>query len=394
MPNHMMRGFLVAFAVGFYIGCSPVKFTKDPEYQKCQSSGEVCVSADGRDYFDSTLTIRGGVVDILIVNDNSASMSEEQKQMANKFGTFLAKLDSERVDYRIGMTTTDVSDSNNEPRAINQNGDLQDGKLIKFDDGSYFITPNSANKESLFASAVKRTETLSCETWLVTSEAQSLKTTDKTKFNKLYYEKCPSGDERGIYASNLVIKNNPHTFLRGEANLAIILISDEDNRSVGYVSSKTPDSNLWAAFALQSLDLPANFVENFNSLYGTSKNLAFNSIVVKSGDTACRDSQAAQLPGATGTYGASYVQLSNLTGGVVGSVCASDYTSQLGDIATNIIEKINSVSIACENPNDLIVQLTNVNSGLTYDLSGRLITFSQDLPPGSQVRLKYSCETL
>ena len=45
-------------------------------------------------------------VDILIVNDNSASMDAEQKKMGTRFGSFVSAFNG--IDYQIAMTTTDL----------------------------------------------------------------------------------------------------------------------------------------------------------------------------------------------------------------------------------------------------------------------------------------------
>ncbi len=105
--------------VGFYVACSPVKFSLDDS--QCKEDG--CVVVDGKYAFDYTATAGYGKVDILIVNDNSASMSFEQARLAPRFSCFISDLDSRSIDYRIGMTTTDVSGS----RA---------GQLVTFSDGS------------------------------------------------------------------------------------------------------------------------------------------------------------------------------------------------------------------------------------------------------------------
>ncbi len=48
-------------------------------------------------------------VDILFVVDDSCSMSEEQAALASQFNLMLTTLTNQVIDYRIGITTTDVS---------------------------------------------------------------------------------------------------------------------------------------------------------------------------------------------------------------------------------------------------------------------------------------------
>ncbi len=47
-------------------------------------------------------------VDVLLVIDNSGSMGEEQANLAANFGPFIEQLEGAGVDYRIGITTTDL----------------------------------------------------------------------------------------------------------------------------------------------------------------------------------------------------------------------------------------------------------------------------------------------
>ena len=99
------RAATLSFLIGLYVGCSPVKFSLDDS--KCKENG--CIVVDGKYSFNYTATAGYGKVDILIVNDNSASMSFEQARLAPRFANFIGDLDSRNIDYRIGMTTTDVS---------------------------------------------------------------------------------------------------------------------------------------------------------------------------------------------------------------------------------------------------------------------------------------------
>jgi hypothetical protein len=63
-------------------------------------------------------------VDILFVIDNSGSMAEEQARLARNFPTFIGALDKMGADYRIGITTTDVTHPGCKTDATPENGDL------------------------------------------------------------------------------------------------------------------------------------------------------------------------------------------------------------------------------------------------------------------------------
>jgi hypothetical protein len=57
------------------------------------------------DQFD--VTNKAKPVDVLFVMDNSGSMAEEQQSVVDSFSTFLEGFTAERIDYHIGIVSTD-----------------------------------------------------------------------------------------------------------------------------------------------------------------------------------------------------------------------------------------------------------------------------------------------
>jgi hypothetical protein len=316
-------------------------------------------------------------------------MSFEQKHLADRLSNFVQNLENQHADYRIAITTTDISASaNNPPRSINQNGALQDGHLIQFDNKEYFLTTNSgtiAQKDQWFKTALVRQETLNCENFILGWSGS--RGTDA--YANAYNQNCPSADERGVYAANLVVKNNPNGFIRKDAHLAIIFLSDEDERSQLYYNN-TP------GFALEDYDQPDTLISNVTSVYGSGKLLSGHSIVTTM--ASCLSTQNSQMVVngtalVSGSYGWDYAKVSQKTNGVIGDICASDYTGQLGQISTNILDRINSLPLACDNPTDLVVTVSG-QAGITHTVSGKELKFNTQLAPGATVNLKYSCESL
>lgn len=403
---------LIKLTVGFLIGaywvaCAPKNFSKDTEVDKCQNFAEVCITSGGMDHFDYTAKANGGLVDILFVNDNSGSMSFEQSRMAQKFTSFLSQLDNGFVDYRIGVITTDVSSAAtsstaddgvssalyNEPREINGNGKLQDGNLIAFSNGEPFLTPNTSNKEALFSANIQRAETRRCEDFLK-QYPNSQPPAAGLKAN------CPSGDERGIFAANLFFEKNPSSFIRPNAHLAIVILADEDVRSGLYRTTTS------GSYELETKDLPTTLVEKVRGTY-SNKSLSIHSIIVKPGDSSCLAAQSNQMGpsymdpshGVTynpmkGTEGQKYAEATQLTNGILGDICASDYGSQLANIGSAIVERIAEITLACRNPLNFSATLTPARPAITHHIDGSTLKFSEALPPGTQVRLSYDCPSL
>lgn len=138
------------------------------------------------------------MVDVLLVVDNSCSMIDEQIKLGASFEDFISEFVDAEVDYQIGVTTTDMVDGTHRGR-------LQgDTKIITSD------LP-FAEASDLFAENVHV-----CATG--------------------------SGFERGLDAakaalSEPVLSEENAGFLRDDAKLAIVFVSDEDDLSVEPVGS-------------------------------------------------------------------------------------------------------------------------------------------------------------
>lgn len=388
---------LFAFSSYFLGACSGVKFSQAFD---CEKDG-TCIVQNGKAFYPGQeYTVDGGKVDILIVNDNSASMSFEQKQMADKFSQFIQNLESKHVNYRIAFTTTDISSAQNAARAINQNGALQDGKLISLSNGKKFLSKDDGDlskKIGIFKATIERSETLKCEAFIKGWVAAGKKTTG-SDYDTEYYNNCPSGDERGIYAAHLVVKNNPDSFLREDADFHIIFLADEDERSQLYIQG--------GQYGLEDMDRGKNLAQFIRTTY-PSKNFGIHPIIVA--DPYCLPLQDKQLVDTTGSYGHQYnyarkeaLAIMNaersqkglpLVEMVLGDICASDYSSQLYNIFDNVVAPIvDNFAIKCSNPQDLNVTVNTSDSSIAHELQGNVIRFNKKLPVGTKVKISsYSC---
>lgn len=379
--NTLTRLAAMSFIVGFYVGCSPVNFALDES--KCKDLDATCVVEAGKFKVTDTIIVGAGKVDILIVNDNSASMSFEQKRLAPRFQNLIQNLDAKKTDYRIAMTTTDVASGG------------MGGKLLPF--GSYsYLTPTVANRLALFNDTIQRPETRVCENFISGWYAAHGNNTG-SEYQRQYALKCPSGDERGIYSANLVVKNNPGSFIRSDAHLAIIFLSDEDERSGLYTSDP-------GRFPLEAMDQAGTLITNVRSTLGEDKfnSLSVHAIVVK--DNSCLASQNSQVLGdvpvestrglVTGSIGTQYLKFmaTSPAWGVAADICSSDYTGQLGEIQTRIENRTKDRMLKCENPTDLSVTFSG--STVAYHVEGKVLKFDQYLNPGSSVTVTYSCTSL
>lgn len=345
-------------------GCSKVEFSSPPP--DCVSQNKCAVTPDGLITYNYTVTTSSIPVDILFVNDNSGSMTVNQSALAARFSNFFNLIS--QFDYHIAMVTTNVVDANFPA--------LQNGQLVSFGSGGLFLSPSSINPVGAFAQTVVRPETVACDG---------------------NYSTCPSQFSRGITAASLAIQANQGGFLRANAPLEIIVISNADENICGGPGSTcldaygnaTANSPVWSAN-----DNPNYLYSALNSLY-PNKDYRIHTIVIQPGDSACWSAQNAGNGKIWGQYAPIYASLSDSTGGVKGSICAGDYAAQLtaiGNLANN--QLMQNFKLNCKtNTNNLRYTLSPTPAGITgsVDTSGMNLVFSAPLPPSTTLQVTYTC---
>lgn len=286
--------------------------------------------------------------DIIVVVDNSGSMSAEQASMAARFGTFLDQLNG--LDWQVGIVTTDMS----------ANAPKKDGRLLEISGlaGQYKLTSGMDLNQAkqFFAKTIQRPA----------SEG--------------------SGYEQGIAATyRAVLRNaeassssNPNNgFLRSGAVLSVVVVTDADETNPA---------------GTQVQNRPENLVNLVKNTY-PGKAFGFHSIIVRPDDLACLNLAGSGNEG----YGYAYASASALTGGVVGTVCSQDYGSQLAAMGRATIDLIASANLSCapidtngDGVGDVQIITADGSAAPTYTINGLAITFSRALPVGNN-QLRYSC---
>jgi hypothetical protein len=117
--------------------------------------------------------------------------------------------------------------------------------------------------------------------------------------------------------------------------------------------------------------------------------------VIRPGDQACLTQQS-QDQTYRGYFGTVYAQLTQLTGGVLGDICASDYGAQLTAIGNQIVKNISSYKLACiptQVPGLAPVITVQPQAATTGTIREDQVFFDPPLAVGAQVRIQYSCQT-
>lgn len=371
--------FILCAVLGSVVACSPTKFGQSQNATTlCDSSVTTCTVQSQSIDITQPFKIGSGKVDILFVSDNSASMSDIQKELAARFAGFIQILDSKSIDYRIAITTTDLPSVQQKP-------------LIQYGNGRYYLTNADTNRIQLFNQSIVRSETLTCENFIIGMfNTYGTSFQSQTDYVNNYSRLCPASDTRGIYTAHVVVSANSSSFMRADANLNIIAISNDNVRQ---------------GQAKETNDTAAAFISMMQNSY-PSKYWDFNSIIVK--DNACQQQQTLRNangvvvtnpygPAISGGIGLEYANLSNSAAkdienntrprGQVLDICESNYTSHFNSMATQISEESRMITLKCT-PSTA----PTVSGSVPHTWNGNKIIFQRGYE-GTQVSVSYSCYT-
>lgn len=193
-------------------------------------------------------------VDILWVVDNSGTMRDERDKLGEKFDQFMSRLQLSEADYHIGIVSTDTADPSHAGR-------LQGNPKV--------ITPDVPDAKAVFIANVDLPETA-------------------------------TRTERGLDAMRLALSNellagDNQGFLREQAALFAIVVSDEDDHSIGP---------------------PRYYGRWLEHLKGKGEeNLVSLSAIVGQQPDGCEGAEA----------GSRYIEVQDMTGGLFHSICEEDY---------------------------------------------------------------------
>lgn len=287
-------------------------------------------------------------VDLLVVMDNSRSMEYEQLSISNRFSSFIDQLVN--IDWQLAIVTTDVLGD----------GPMKDGRFLRFRNGNRNFL---SSRENLNTSKRSFSETI---------RMGSSGDTDEQAIKATYRALERARNNQGENSS----------FIRDDAALAVIIVSDADE-TVAQNQSPTFRND------------PAQLLSFINSSW-PQKQVRFHSIIVREGDSACLNDPNDINEG----YGLTYARLSQMTQGIVGSVCERDYGRQLSSIGDSTQALIKQFTLKCapqDTDNDGKVNLTieEINTGLKIEnfkiQSDNTVVFDKPLEAG-RYKLEYYCK--
>ena len=290
-------------------------------------------------------------VDILIIDDNSESMESKQRKMGEKFTNFISGIKD--LDYQIGITTTDLSGP-----APTGSGFATDGRLVTYKGSTVnILTPTTPDADKLFLNTIKRDETIGCGS--------------RTRFPY-----CPSSNEQPLKAIIMAIDERfkaNNGFFRDGADLAVVVLSDEDELSDGRSSAATK---------------PYEVTDAFRAVYADRKRMMVHGVIIVPGDQACLNEQIRTV--GIGYFGTHVSDLARATGGRTYSICDKDYGKNLSSISRDVRKLVATFELLYEPKDPLKVSVTLIPSAkISWKVTGKLLIFDSPPPAGTRIEVSY-----
>ncbi len=295
-----------------------------------------------RDFAERTQTdywyqSKNNEVDILWVVDNSCSMAEEQDTLAQGFTSFVSQMETSATDFHIGVISTSFDYS-----------DPDRGKLLH-DDGE----PAYLTLEDDYVGQFQKRAVLGVE---------------------------GSDKEKGLEAADWALSPTMITgansgFMRLDAQLLIVFVSDEEDCSdEGALEGEVAEECYRQRERL--VPIP-EYVDSFRGLKKNNGDVQVSAIVGTE-DKTCEDAYP----------GARYIQTAAMTGGTVGDICTSDWSSMLADLgltATGVRTSFQTSFAARPETLKVFVDEEEVmedeTDGWTYDSATWYVTFGPNAIP-------------
>ena len=308
--------------------------------------------------YEKTISEKDNKVDILLVVDDSKSMLEDNTKLSQKLEAFVKDLTKSGLDWQMCATVTRWQDDNPE-------------------------------KKSFWGLSRKWSNHIGNPQWVVNAGANNLNAIFNDTIQGIGAGWENSDDERGIKAAWSHLDNAKFNLCyRADSALAVVLVSDEDVRSVGGNANFVYYENELKFLEIE--DQPQSFVLKVKQDFGFDKRMTFNSFIVSPADANCMDQQDAKEKSKS-HYGQKYAELAQLSNGTVASICEQDYSAGLKRIKNSIVNSMASIPLECAPVGDLKISVTPTMGGFAAQLSNNTLTFDPAIPAGRKVNLNYRC---
>lgn len=276
-------------------------------------------------------------VDVLWIVDNSGSLNTERVRLAAQFDRFIGVLIAGGIDYHVGVTSTDMSNTTGDQGRLR--GPLR------------WIDRSTPDPRAAFRQAVD------------------------FPMSDVALEEGLSAMVAALTPPNTVGANTG--FLREDASLAVIVVTDEDDGSLG----------------------PLGFYRRFLlGLKGPGReaNVSFSAVAGPAPD-GCIPPGEEDVFGAEADFGERYIDLVQETGGLFESICNADLAPFVEQLALRLTGLRRIFPLSAPPLVSSIRVLVDGRvvpqgaSGWTWDAAERAVVFEGSFvpPPGAMVEIQY-----
>jgi hypothetical protein len=346
-----------------------------------QSSPNLSVSLKGEGTYETHQTdkfqqVSGQEVDILFVIDDSGSMCEEQDRLISNFAQFIQQSTLWNNDYHIGVISVMVEQDNIIGRLNRGNKTITPRYIVR---GAQAQTQFSnladlgcdggsdAQEAALQAAQAALSAPLTTDTGIACSSDDACKN-DKSL--------CSTPTGCPFYCIEGTCGGWNKGFLRKDAQLEIIVLSDEEDQS-----SADP------AFYI-------DFFKNIKGYYNVNM-MHVNTIVgmaAAPGDTSCASPDGST----TAEVSKRYLMVADQTGGKKGSICDPTFATVMNEIGAQAFGlKVQFYLTRLADPSTVTVKVKGAacTTGWTYDAPSNSVLFEEKgacMPqPGDEIIIDY-----
>jgi hypothetical protein len=310
-----------------------------------------------------------GMVDILWVIDSSGSMSEEQAYLGDNFNSLITELDSSGHDFQVAVTSTDVCENTAPPN-------LADRRCPSGYGGN-----TSTHLRGDFVGS---------------KGSQVLKAGDSdlvSKFNQYTsVGTTGSGFEHGLYGAKMALdkiaSGSNDNLLRSDAFLAVIVVSDEEDDGIGLSKVDGYNGNNFFEQGLtEFIYTEDNFITDIKAVKGNM--FSVSAITgIREGGALC-SSQHSQ-PREEGTQ---YIKAAEKTGGIIQSICDSDWSTSLAEIGLDLTAQTTQIELV-KTPDVATIKVWvdgSVTANWTYSAGTNTVKFNNNAVPnpGQQIKVEF-----
>ncbi|MCA9538118.1 MAG: choice-of-anchor D domain-containing protein, partial [Myxococcales bacterium] len=305
------------------------------------------------DVFEQT---SGRTVDVLFVVDNSGSMGEEQDNMRNNFARFIAGAQAFQNDYQLGIVTTDMDAATDQGRLQGEPRIMRRGPQVEnqFADTVRVGTNGAGEEKGLEAAQKALSNPLAFDTGVAC----------RADGDCVQPDACVEGFCGGYNRG----------FVREEAALEVVFVSDEDDFSSGALNF---------------------YVDFFKNIKGFRNEGRFHAHAI----VGAENGQAHNCSSADGdaSAGDRYVEVARQTHGGIYSICSNNFgvpLQQIGNQAFGLQVQFFLSRPAVRASVQVAVDGMRRNDGWDYDDPSNSVVFGEATVPqaGQTIQVDYEAQ--